>query len=333
MTSDAATTPLLYNRPLRMGLPIPNGKLGMWLFLGTEIMFFSAFIGAFIVARRGSPGWPTDVNVTHINVWLGGLNTFVLIVSSYFVVVAHEAMTLAQFSKAKVYIALALLLGFMFLGVKSIEYKGKFDHGIIPGKIAETPDDAMRLTSQRLVALAERSAAAIAPDSTPATRRETLVSISEDAKNPLAPQAKSVLKLTDAANDVREHVQAGLAFSVAREDFNKYREHPASPLYAKLTPEDLEEHVEELEHDADLQPWLRNFHVAVPIVYGNLFASFYFLITGFHALHVIIGLIMFLCLLLTPFTMRHALNVENVGLYWHFVDLVWIFLFPLIYII
>ena len=42
-----------------MGIPIPNSKLGMWLFLGTEIMFFTAFIGTYIVLYFGSPGWPT----------------------------------------------------------------------------------------------------------------------------------------------------------------------------------------------------------------------------------------------------------------------------------
>ncbi|MFN9976477.1 MAG: heme-copper oxidase subunit III, partial [Phycisphaerae bacterium] len=66
---------------LKMGIPIPNSKLGMWLFLGTEIMFFTAFIGSYIVLRIGSPGWPDNPKDTHINVLLGGVNTFVLIVS------------------------------------------------------------------------------------------------------------------------------------------------------------------------------------------------------------------------------------------------------------
>ena len=70
---------------LKMGLPIPNSKLGMWLFLGTEIMFFTAFIGSYIVLRMGSQGWPTSPEVTHISIKAGGINTFVLIVSSYFV--------------------------------------------------------------------------------------------------------------------------------------------------------------------------------------------------------------------------------------------------------
>jgi cytochrome c oxidase subunit 3 len=72
-----------------------------------------------------------------------------------------------------------------------------------------------------------------------------------------------------------------------------------------------------------------------PIVYGNIFASCYFLMTGFHAIHVVVGMILFAVVL----KQGNALNekwtdfVENSGLYWHFVDLVWIFLFPMLYII
>src|SRR5579862_8823603 len=90
--------------PIKMGLPIPNSKLGMWLFLGTEIMFFTAFIGTYIVLRLGSHGWPTDTEMTHIRIWAGGLNTFVLLASSYFVVVAHESMGKHNFAKARRYL-------------------------------------------------------------------------------------------------------------------------------------------------------------------------------------------------------------------------------------
>ena len=85
---------------LKMGIPIPNAKLGMWLFLGTEIMFFTAFIGTYIVMRMGSLGWPTDTHVTHINIALGGTNTFVLIVSSYFVVISHDCLLTHKYKKA-----------------------------------------------------------------------------------------------------------------------------------------------------------------------------------------------------------------------------------------
>jgi hypothetical protein len=76
-------------------------------------------------------------------------------------------------------------------------------------------------------------------------------------------------------------------------------------------------------------------HVPTVIVYGNIFASVYFLMTGFHALHVIVGMILFALVLSQGDRINQAWTdwVENSGLYWHFVDLVWIFLFPLLYII
>jgi hypothetical protein len=76
-------------------------------------------------------------------------------------------------------------------------------------------------------------------------------------------------------------------------------------------------------------PWLR-----LPIVIpgGPLWSSTYFLLTGFHAIHVLIGLIVFVLMLFATLDRTKAGLVENVGLYWHFVDLVWIFLFPLLYL-
>jgi cytochrome c oxidase subunit 3 len=115
-----------------MGVPIPNGKLGMWLFLGTEIMFFTAFIGTYIVLRLGSKGWPTDPEVTHIRIWAGGVNTFVLITSSVFVVLAHEAMHQGKFKVATNWVIATTALAFVFLGIKSYEYYGKYDHDILP---------------------------------------------------------------------------------------------------------------------------------------------------------------------------------------------------------
>ena len=63
-----------------------------------------------------------------------------------------------------------------------------------------------------------------------------------------------------------------------------------------------------------------------------MWASTYFLLTGFHAIHVLVGLIAFAMLLPKDLTGPRAGTIENVGLYWHFVDLVWIFLFPLLYL-
>ena len=72
-----------------------------------------------------------------------------------------------------------------------------------------------------------------------------------------------------------------------------------------------------------------------PLVYGNIFASMYFLMTAFHAIHVIVGMILFAVVLKQGSKLNEQWTdfVENSGLYWHFVDLVWIFLFPMLYII
>src|SRR5437762_10249467 len=73
---------------LHMGPPLSNGKLAMWIFLATEIMFFTGLIGTYIVLRNGMPSgpvggpnaWPTPDQV-HLIEWVGAVNTFVLIVS------------------------------------------------------------------------------------------------------------------------------------------------------------------------------------------------------------------------------------------------------------
>ncbi|HEY2881628.1 MAG TPA: cytochrome c oxidase subunit 3 [Pirellulales bacterium] len=90
-----------------------------------------------------------------------------------------------------------------------------------------------------------------------------------------------------------------------------------------------EEKVKEEDGLNDHFHWLR-----LPFVVpgGNMWASTYFLLTGFHALHVIVGLIVFLILLTLKLDSSRAGMLENTGLYWHFVDLVWIFLFPLLYL-
>jgi len=201
---------------LEMGPPIPKSKFAVWLFLATEIMFFGAFISAYIVLRAGAHAWPAPNSV--LSPLVGTINTGVLLASSVTVVLAHVAMGKKEFNKAKLYIGLTILLGLTFLVIKAFEYSGKFHHGIYPGGPA----------------------------------------------------------VTDPTN---EHYQPGL----------------------------------------------------------GMFASCYFTLTGFHALHMVGGLIVWSLLffkgLAGKLTSANERTVELVGLYWHFVDIVWIFLFPLFYLL
>jgi heme/copper-type cytochrome/quinol oxidase subunit 3 len=112
-------------------LPMPRGKTCVWLFLSTEIMFFAALIGTYIVIRFGAPVWPLPHDV-HLSEPIGAFNTFVLICSSVTVVLALEACRAGQAGTAKLWILATFLLGAVFLGVKAYEYQAKFDHGIYP---------------------------------------------------------------------------------------------------------------------------------------------------------------------------------------------------------
>ena len=116
-------------------LPIGNGKLCLWLFLSTEIMFFAGLIGTYIVLRFGAPPgtWPAPHDV-HLVELIGAANTFVLLMSSVTIVLALEAARNNNSGSAKAWMVATFLLGSVFLGVKAYEYKEKFRHGIYPSK-------------------------------------------------------------------------------------------------------------------------------------------------------------------------------------------------------
>ena len=116
-------------------LPIGNGKLCLWLFLSTEIMFFAGLIGTYIVLRFGAPTgtWPLPHDV-HLVETIGAINTFVLICSSVTIVLALEAARSNQAALAKFWMVLTFVLGSVFLGIKAYEYQQKFAHGIYPAR-------------------------------------------------------------------------------------------------------------------------------------------------------------------------------------------------------
>src|SRR5947209_18090509 len=127
--------------PTQAGIPMPNGKVAMWFFLVTEIMFFTALIGTYLILRNGTPArstykWPTPHQV-HLVEWIGAFNTFVLICSSLTVVLAHWEAGKRNFKRTTLYIGVTLALGTVFLIVKAVEYKAKWDHDILPGHIGE----------------------------------------------------------------------------------------------------------------------------------------------------------------------------------------------------
>mgnify|MGYP001612813951 CR=1 FL=1 len=107
-----------------------NAKLGIWLFLASEVMLFGALFSSYILLRVGAPVWPHGAE--HLNVPLATLNTIVLITSSVTMVMSWASLMMKNFDRYKLFMGLTILLGLVFLFVKGFEYGGKFSHGLFP---------------------------------------------------------------------------------------------------------------------------------------------------------------------------------------------------------
>jgi heme/copper-type cytochrome/quinol oxidase subunit 3 len=102
-----------------------NGKLGIWLFLASEVMLFGALFSTYIILRMGAPEWPHG----ELNVKLGAINTVILISSSVTMVMAWASLKLNEFSKSKIYLIATFLLSAVFLVNKYFEYADHFAKG------------------------------------------------------------------------------------------------------------------------------------------------------------------------------------------------------------
>ena len=188
--------------------------LGMWVFLSTEVMFFGGMFAGYFVYRH----WYVQAFASasnHLDLWLGAINTAVLICSSFTMALAVYSAETSRRKPLITFLVLTIILGLAFLGIKFYEYHTKFEEHLVPGS-----------------------------------------SFRFDA-------------------------------SLAR---------PA-----------------------------------------EIFFSFYFAMTGMHAVHMIIGIGLLTALIVQArrgrFSAFYHTPVELTGLYWHFVDIVWIFLFPLLYLL
>jgi len=332
-------------------IPIANGKLCLWLFLSTEIMFFAGLIGAYIVLRFGAVTWPSTHDV-HLVEYLGAINTAVLIASSITIVLALEASKSDKAATARMYMIITLVLGCMFLGVKAFEYKAKFDHLIYPATphshIYEKADvnysAAVRMRLNELVAELPKKEDRTDADNEKADVIESVQVQLDKAEllvrtKPDSPEGR--IALWELADRIYPRASAQGNHPVAPSTGNEQPAHQpakaasyAQPGFTLVSAESTAEspdghsggHAVGLN---DQHSWLR---LPIMIPGGNMWASTYFLVTGFHAIHVIVGLIAFCVLLTMNLGKVNSGVIENVGLYWHFVDLVWIFLFPILYL-
>ena len=211
------------------------GTLGMWVFLVTEIMFFGGMFLAYTLYRYKYPGAFAAAS-NHLDIKLGGINTVVLIVSSFTMAMAVFSTQVGKRRASIIYLIVTMVLGLGFLGIKAVEYKEKYRDSLIPGQLIPG--------------------------------------------------------------------------------------RPFNPEVAK---------------HGDTDPKKLHLPEGTSVRNVEMFYWIYFAMTGMHALHMIIGEgIMTVILIMAwrrKFSPEYHAPVEITGLYWHFVDIVWIFLFPLLYLL
>ncbi len=286
-------------------------KVGMWIFLATEILMFGGLFVAYSVWRANHPEVFLYAH-TKLFRYLGATNTVILICSSFTMACAVRAAQLNQRRLTVFLLALTLCGGVGFLCVKAVEYTREYRDGDFVGvlniyqqavygknaakiHIGEEPQTHAGASTQGQGASA--TTVALVPSS--ATRA------SSPAPSPW-PLGLEVSKVTPAPPG-RAGLRAGLR--IGDEDL-------PTPKPFSLTWNEL--------------PPLAKAHT-------HQFFQLYFLMTGLHAIHVIVGMSLILWVLIRAargsFNQYYYTPVDLVGLYWHLVDLIWIFLFPLLYLI
>ncbi len=257
-------------------------SLGMWMFLVQEIMFFGGLFTAYLVFRSKYP-MAFAAGSNHLDAFWGGLNTLVLIVSSLTMALTVYYAQKGQRMTQVVLILLTMFFGVVFLGVKTIEYTDKYNHGLVP-----------------VAGLNKRVKA------DPAAEHD-------------AAQEKPCWEVAHGeehtyVNPRGEFQWADCSLAKLAQDKNF------------LTAAEKNQYLSNGQVDGD------KFRDKV-----RIFFWIYFVMTGLHALHMIVGLGLMTWLLWTAFKGNYGpdyyMPVEMSGLYWHFVDIVWIFLFPLLYLL
>ena len=119
-----------YNEKLRPDTGLYNAKLGIWLFLASEVMLFGGLFSAYVLLRTSNADFMMYQD--YLNIPLATLNTAILITSSVTMVMSWVSLKLKDLDKFKIYLSLTLLCSFGFLIVKYFEYSAKFAHGYIP---------------------------------------------------------------------------------------------------------------------------------------------------------------------------------------------------------
>ena len=300
------------------------GKLMMWFFIVSDALTFSGFLVAYGFSRfKNIDTWPiADEVFTHFPFLHGidapmyyvALMTFILIFSSVTMVLAVDAGHHMNKSKVTFYMLLTIIGGAVFVGSQAWEWKNfiKGEYGALETKGGQILQFVNADTGKR----ASISDFAISiPTERSAHKGNNGVWYNNEGSIP-----------SYSVNEVVEGFKANKKLLVRSEklDTNGHK-----IILSRDNSLDKIENAVAVVEGANL----------IHNEYGNrLFADFFFFITGFHGFHVfsgvVINLIIFFNVLIGTYERRgHYEMVEKVGLYWHFVDLVWVFVFTFFYLV
>lgn len=305
------------------------GKLGMWLFLATEILLFGGLFVAYSVWRSNHPEIFKYGSQFLDTAW-GATNTAVLLLSSMTMAMAVTFAARGRRTAVIICLLLTLAGAFGFMAIKYVEYSHKFHEGFYPGIKFYDPPEASHLwlpLDETAHAHQDHARAMDVVESN-LERDESLLR----AELPVAPVEAQTWNKAIAGTGPPGLTTSDLAMEHA--EFTVFL-----PDAVMENVEDLPEELDYAEHHEAGEP----IHLSHPLqdperpVNAQKFFSIYFMMTGLHGIHVIIGGFVMIWLLWR--TIRHDFSREYYtpidlgGLYWHVVDLIWIFLFPLFYLI
>ena len=299
----------------------------MWFFILSDALTFSGFLAAYGFSRfKFIETWPIADEVFNHFPFLHGVNapmyyvalmTFILIFSSVTMVLAVDAGHHMKKTKVAFYMFLTIIGGFIFLGSQAWEWKNfiKGEYGAVETKGGSILQFVQKQEDGTFKRVALADFAATLPEA-----REQL-----NRNNGMWFMSESSLP-TYSVNEVVEGFKADESILVRSEYLN------AEKHKTVLSREESLKRLAEAKYVVEGANLVRN-------EYGHkLFANFFFFITGFHGFHVftgvLINIIIFFNVLLGTYEKRKSYEmVEKVGLYWHFVDLVWVFVFTFFYLV
>lgn len=306
------------------------GKLGMWLFLATEVLLFGGLFCAYAVWRSNHPEI-FKYGSQYLDTFWGALNTCVLLISSMTMAMAVTFAARGRNAAVVICLILTLLGAGGFMCIKYIEYSHKFHEGLLPGMAFYDQPNASHLW--------------LPIDEAGKQAHEQELMVTAASNEAFAAEMKSRDELPPAPATAEPSVIASAGTGVtglttSELDWEKSEFGVFLPPKLVDTLEDQKPMLEfaESDHAPGAEP-----HLPHPLqdperpANAQKFFTIYFLMTGLHGIHVIAGGFVIAWLLLLTlrgrFSKGYYTPIDLGGLYWHIVDVIWIFLFPLFYLI